>query len=179
MSTPEAEVKPEVQLLAGDLKDPTPKADRKRIPMNAPELKLFTPEIYGYRTYWFLEENIARAEAAGYEFVDSGETAPNQHGVGTDRAVDGNQDLGSRIRVYAGLSSENGHPVYYTLMKIKLEWFQEDQRAVVAANAKIVKSIFRDEKVIGDEKFSTEDRNQTYVKHAEQKPLLQRPIRKA
>ena len=68
---------------------------RTRIPMDLPQLKLEVPEIPGYRLYWFRSEpgRIARAERAGYEYVQREEIELNSVGLADDRLADGNTDM--------------------------------------------------------------------------------------
>ena len=102
---------------------------RTRIPMSAPRAKLATPEIPGYHSHWLNDYTgrILQAQQGGYEFVSSGEAlvtmpdlAGSPLGVGTD--------LGSRVSVVVG-KNEDGSPLRAYLMKIRNEWFKEDQAA--------------------------------------------------
>lgn len=147
---------------------------RKRIPMSIPTRKLEVPELPGYNLHWFLDHNVPRALQAGYEMVDESELPVTQRGVGTDSTVSGNSDLGSHIKVVAG-QGEDGKPAYLNLMKIRLEWWQEDQKVLEERNTSVLSAIFRDEKIAGTETVSPADRKQSYVKQA----LYQRPTRRA
>lgn len=115
---------------------------RKRVPVSSGRRKLEVPSIPGFNLYWFLERNIQAALEGGYEFVESRETILNQHGPATAREASGNTDLGSRVSV--GTTGPDGGERLY-LMKIKLEWFHEDQLAIHHKNKSILESIFRDE----------------------------------
>lgn len=151
------------------------KIERKRIPMSVPQRKLQTPEIPGYRLYWFLDRNVLQAQRAGYEFVDEQEVDLNQTNVGSSKDLTGNNDLGSRVKILNGVSAGNS-PEYLNLMKIKYEWFQEDQKALAQVNGNVLSSIFRDEKIMtGDgDPTQQEDKANRYVKQA----VLSRPRRK-
>lgn len=150
------------------------KAARKRIPMSVPSRKLEVPPIPGYHLYWFADRNVARAIQAGYEFVEDREVPLNQLNVATSRDISGNSDLGSHVRVIGG-TAEGGGVEHLTLMKIKEEWYLEDQQVLEKRNAQIIQAIFRDEQILGSEQVSAEDRGQRYVKTA----LFNRPKRKA
>jgi len=147
------------------------RGERKRIPLSIPRRKLEVPEIPGFRSYWFMDSRVSAAIQGGYDFVLSDEI-PTYHGnVAGDNTLSGNTDLGSHVKVIAGNSADSGHLV---LMKIREEWFAEDQKVLEEQNAKTLGAIFRDEKVFGAEQQSASDRNTTYVKTA----LLNRPTRK-
>lgn len=154
---------------------------RKRIPMSVPTRKLEATDIPGYRLYWFVERNISRAIQAGYEFVDDREVTLNQHGVGTDLEISGNADLGSRVRVVAG-KGQSGQGEYLTLMKIKMEFFREDQKLIADRNASVLAQIFRGEQIYTQPTESQQDIDLRYVdtgKTSFQKALFQRPPRKS
>lgn len=149
-------------------------AVRRRIPMSVPQRKLEVPEIPGFKLYWFKEASVPRALQGGYEHVDAHELPINQHNVANDKGVSGNQDLGSHVRIVGGVA-EGGGVEYAVLMKIKEEWWQEDQNALAEKNASIVGSIFNKEAILGSDKVQGGDRDVRYVKTA----LFSRPTRKA
>jgi len=153
---------------------PAVRADRKRIPMSIPRRKLEVPDIVGYHLHWFLDANVPRALQGGYVMVDESEVPINQFNVGTDSSLSGNADMGSHIKIIAG-TAENGSPTHLNLMKIKEEWWQEDQRLIEKQNASILSAIFTQETIPGAENERPDDRNQRYVKTA----VLNRPTRKA
>lgn len=148
------------------------KAARKRIPMSIPRRKLEVPDIAGYHLHWFLDANVPRALQGGYEMVDAKEVPLFQFNVGTDNTISGNADLGSHIKVVGGVG-ENGQPTHLNLMKIRLEWWQEDQKSIEERNAQVMSAIFTKESIPGSGN-SGEDTSQRYVKTA----LLNRPPRK-
>lgn len=112
-------------------------AERKRIPMSVPVQKLSVPDIPGYHLHWFrgTPDRVERALAGGYEFVDEAETEVNDAGLGGTSTRTGNTDLGSRVSVLAGSEiGADGQPVRLLLMKIKQEWYEEDQKLVEERN---------------------------------------------
>jgi hypothetical protein len=147
---------------------------RTRIPMSVPQRKLDAPDIPGQHLYWFLERNVPRALQAGYEFVKDKEVSLNQLGVATSRDISGNADMGTNVKVIAG-RDEAGAVEYHVLMKIRLEWWKEDQAALENRNASIMSAIFTKEKIMGSENLSEEDKQTRYVSTA----LFNRPTRKA
>lgn len=148
--------------------------ERKRIPFSVRQRKLEVPEISGYHLHWFRESNVPRALQAGYEMVKAEEVPINQFGVGNSKSISGNMDLGSGVKVVGG-EGERGEAVYLCLMKIRLEWWLEDQKAIEQTNLSTLQAIFKDKSVVGDSQQSADsDTSQRYVKQA----LLQRPPRK-
>jgi len=139
--------------------------DATRVPMSVPTRRLEVPEdaCPGYHLHWFLDENIIRAQRAGYEFVDANEVSLNQKNVATDATVSGNIDMGSRVCVYAGLG-QFGKPTYLYLMKLRNEWWEKDQKALEEMNQRILDRIFRDRQVLDDGSLRPSDRSSTYVK---------------
>lgn len=149
-------------------------AVRKRIPMSVPQRKLEVPEIPGFHLYWFRESSVPRAIQGGYEHVYSQDLPVNQLNVANDKGISGNQDLGSHVRIVGGVA-EGGGVEYAVLMKIREEWWQEDQDAISKKNAGVMEAIFNKEQIIGSEKVQGGDRDLRYVKTA----LFNRPTRKA
>src|SRR5258708_34159878 len=130
---------------------------RKRIPMSVARRKMEAPEIPGYHLHWFLESNVPSALQGGYEFVNTVEIPLNQHGVGTDTTISGNSDLGTQIKIIAGVGANN-LPEYQILMKIREEWWQEDQKAIEDRNVSILSGIFKEERIAGSDKLAAEDK---------------------
>lgn len=119
-------------------------AERKRIPMSVPVQKLEVPEIPGFHLHWFRGDaaRIERAKAGGYEFVDAPEVSLNNVSLGGDSAASGSTDMGSRVSIVAGKElGPDGQPIRMVLMKIRQEWWEDDQKLVEAQNAKIADSI--------------------------------------
>ena len=105
---------------------------RKRIPMSSPKAKLSTPVIPGFHLHWMNDYagRISQALEGGYEFVKPEETFVNSNdfaGLGEMMETSGT-DLGSRVSVVVG-KNEDGTPLRAYLMKIREEWYVEDQAA--------------------------------------------------
>jgi hypothetical protein len=157
---------------------------RRRIPMSVPTRKMEVPEIVGFRMYWFVEENVPRAIQAGYEFVNQDEVPLHQRNVATASSVSGNADLGSQIRLIAGVD-EGGKMRHQVLMKIRNEWYEEDKAALEQKNAQIMRSIFQNEEILGADKYKGSDlqtayvdKDRTNVTGPKTKALFNRPARK-
>lgn len=104
---------------------------RKRGVFNGTQSKLAVNKtIPGYHLHW-LNDTATRIQNAvdnGYEFV-----TPEEVGGTSVNVVERNSDLGSRVRQYVGVS-ESGDAIYAYLMKIKQEWYDEDQADIQERN---------------------------------------------
>tara|TARA_R110000868_G_scaffold304180_2_gene564705 strand:- start:1484 stop:2014 length:531 start_codon:yes stop_codon:yes gene_type:complete len=118
--------------------------ERKRIPMSVPVQKLEVADLPGYHMHWFKSEpdRIERALNGGYEFVDEKEVKVNNVSLGGTSAVSGNTDLGSRVSIVSGAEfGKDGQPMRLVLMKIKQEWYEEDQKLVDQRNQRTINSL--------------------------------------
>ena len=123
--------------LAGTV--PTPGTDgstrRKRGVFNGSKGKLSVDaNIPGYHLHIMNDDKTRIQDALdnGYAFV----TPEEVEGL-SDNVVSKNGDLGdSRIRFLVG-SRDKGDPMYGYLMKIRQEWYDEDQAELQAKNDKI------------------------------------------
>jgi hypothetical protein len=89
--------------------------------------------------YFFNDEpgRIAAALEAGWEFV-----TPDEVGYHASNVTNNNVDLANRVSVL-GMKSELGKPQQQVLLKIRQEWWEEDQAEVQARNNKTDASIKR------------------------------------
>jgi len=131
-----------------------------RVPMNTARQRLQTREIEGYRLYWFKEENVPAAIDAYYEFVNPHEVHLNQLTVANSAVQPGGTDMGSRMSLVAD-KTDAGLPVRAYLMKIKLEYYKEDQADFAKRNGTVLEAMFGDE-VTGD--VSVDDTGRLVVK---------------
>lgn len=119
-------------------------AERKRIPMSVPVQRLAVPDIPGYHLHWFrgTPDRLDRALQGGYEFVDEQETSVADAGLGGTSTRTGNTDMGSRVSVVGGSEvGKDGQAVRLVLMKIRQEWYEEDQKLVEQRNDQVVDSL--------------------------------------
>lgn len=87
-------------------------------------------EIPGYHLHIFndVPGRIEEALSAGYEFV-----SPDEIGGVASGVVSRNSALDDKVRFLVG-SDGAGGGLYGYLMKIKQEWFEEDQAAIQSRN---------------------------------------------
>lgn len=94
------------------------RASRQRLPFGIPRSKLSVyKEVPGYHLHWVNDEagRIYAAEQGGYEFVE-----PQEVGVDTQE---------TRVKVLVG-KTESGDGLFAYLMKIRQEWYEEDQEEI-------------------------------------------------
>lgn len=119
-------------------------AQRQRIPMSLPRQRLSVPDIPGYHLHWMsgTKQRIAAALAAGYEFVDPSEADVAEASIGSQVDTTGSTDLGSRVSVSAGADiGPDGTEVRLYLMKIRQEFWDQDQSVLAERNEQIAASI--------------------------------------
>lgn len=108
-----------------------PEATRPtRTNFGGPRLKLHADPIPGHHLCWMNDDGLMIPEAldAGYEFVeDDRAQVQNQR----DEVAGRGNDLGRKVRRLVG-RNESGGPLYAYLMKIKQEFFEDDQRKIAA-----------------------------------------------
>jgi len=94
----------------------------ERVPMGGSQLKLAVTKIPGYVQRWFNDvgDRIETAKKAGYTHVSK---AGVKVGSGPES---GHTDLGSVVSKIVG-TQVNGQPLRAYCMKIKEEWYIEDQ----------------------------------------------------
>jgi len=137
---------------------------RKRIPMSVPVQKLEVADMPGFHLHWFTgsPDRIQRALDGGYEFVDEREMQINNVSIGGDSAVSGNTDMGSRVSIVSGQEvGKDGQPVRLILMKIRSEWWDEDQKLVEQRNTKVRDSLMGG--MVGAEQDKPGDAQHRYV----------------
>lgn len=102
---------------------------KTRASFNGTEGKLrIQNEIEGYHCHIFndVPGRIEQALEVGYEFV-----SPNEVGGTATNVVSRNTDIGDKVRFLVG-TSETNEPLYAYLMKIRNEFYEEDQNVMQA-----------------------------------------------
>jgi len=141
-----------------------PVAERRRIPAGSPMLRLAVPEIPGYKLYWFTGKNVPKAIQGWYHHVKADEVELNQVTLGSDTAQSANTDMGSIVSISAGGFDDNGQAERLYLMKIKKEYWLEDQQAQVGPGSRldtIRRGVLAGQ--VGMEARSVEDRAKVYL----------------
>lgn len=111
-----------------------PTRERVRNVFNGTQAKLtVNNQIPGYHMHIFNDEpgRIQTAVDGGWEFV-----TPDEVGGVKDSVTSGNTDLGDKVRFLVG-TSEKGDGLYAYLMKIKEEWWEEDQAEIQKRNDRV------------------------------------------
>jgi hypothetical protein len=115
-----------------------PTRERVRNVFNGTQAKLtVNNEIPGYKLHIFNDEpgRIQTAIDGGWEFVN-----PEEVGGVKDSVTSGNTDLGEKVRYLVG-ASEKGDGLYAYLLKIKQEWWEEDQKELHKRNDRVDEAI--------------------------------------
>lgn len=108
-------------------------------PLTSATLRLEVPEREGYHRHWFrgTPERIARAQQAGYSFVDKDDIgdAVNNFDLAGDSDDSGNTDMGTRVSVISGddLGSD-GQPGRMYLMECPKEIYDYAQSILKDTN---------------------------------------------
>ena len=121
------------------------RAARQRIPFGIPRSKLsVSVDVPGYHLHWVNDEGgrVFAAEQGGYEFVTPQEV--------------GREGSDTRVRVHVG-TTESGDGLFAYLMKIRQEWYEEDQ-------AEIQKNLDQVEYAIKNGTFENDPSQNRYVK---------------
>jgi hypothetical protein len=108
--------------------------ERVRNVFNGTQAKLtVNKQIPGYHLHIFNDEpgRVQTAIDGGWEFV-----TPDEVGGVKDSVTSGNTDLGDKVRFLVG-TSEKGDGLYAYLMKIKEEWWEEDQAEIQKRNDRV------------------------------------------
>lgn len=111
-----------------------PTRERVRNVFNGTQAKLtVNHQIPGYKLHIFNDEpgRIQTAIDGGWEFVQ-----PQEVGGTKDSVTSGNTDLGDKVRFLVG-TSEKGDGLYAYLLKIKQEWWEEDQNETQKRNDRV------------------------------------------
>jgi hypothetical protein len=89
-------------------------------------------DIPGYHLYFFNDEpgRVQAALDAGWEFV-----SPEEVGYASTNVTNRNVDLGDRVSVVGG-KNDQGMPQQQILLKIRQDWWEEDQIEIQRRNDK-------------------------------------------
>lgn len=118
----------------------------KRASFNGTEGKLrIDHQIDGYHLHIFNDTpgRVDHAVNVGYEFV-----SPQEVGGTSVNVVSRNTDIGDKVRFMVGTDGNN-EPLYAYLMKIRQEFYDEDQETLQSKNDQIDEAI-RGGKLTGD-----------------------------
>ena len=154
------------------------KAERTRIPMSLPQQKLSVPDIPGYHLHWMNGNpgRISQALAAGYEFVEPGEVEVNNFGLADNAGADGNTDMGTRVSIVSGQDvGQDGQANRLYLMKIRQDWWGEDQAKLEDRNEQIATTL-RGGADVGNNPNGSENR---YVPESHKKNVAELFTRKS
>jgi hypothetical protein len=137
-----------------------------RVSLSAPSRKLEAVLIPGYHLHWFLERNVPKALRGWYEFVDPKEQPSADRSIGGRTEGTTSEDLGGgRITQIAGVN-ESGQPEQLVLMKIRQEYFNDEQQKLADRNLSIIRQIFQKKAPIKAPEESQADYDKRYSREA-------------
>jgi len=137
-----------------------------RVSLSAPNRKLEAVPIPGYHLHWFLERNVPKALRGWYEFVDPKEQPSADRSIGGRTEGTTSEDLGGgRITQIAGVN-ESGQPEQLVLMKIRQEYFNDEQQKLADRNLSIIRQIFQKKAPIKAPEESQADYDKRYSREA-------------
>lgn len=138
---------------------------RARIPMSLPTLKTEVPDLPGYHLHWMsgTPQRLAQAQRAGYEFVQMEEIQLANVPLGGDALDQGSTDMGGRVSIVAGGVGEDGQASRLYLMKLKEEFWLEDQSRLQARNDSIADALTAGLTGAGAQGESADDVQRRYV----------------
>ena len=141
------------------------------IPMSAPVQRLQVPEMPGWKLHWFRGEpgRIARAQRAGYRFVEENEVRVNNFDLGGSKDNSGNTDLGTRVSIEEG---EDDGRLY--LMKVPQELYDYAQRLLGREVDSVVEALTSG-KVGSENDEEASDTANRYVQKKRTKLFKKRP----
>ena len=123
--------------MANARKSEQSKGKNKRVPFGAHRTRLQVNKIPGYVLRWFndLDGRVERALEGGYEFVKPSEI----DGVGESELHEGNTDINSKVSKVVSRGTDT--IIRAVLMKIKKEWYEEDQKVKEGINKQVDDSL--------------------------------------
>ena len=117
---------------------------RTRTPFGSGRLRLGVTKLPGFHMHWIRNDpgRLEDAESNGYEYVMKHEVRLS-HQTGAESA-----DAGERVSRISPGAQENGSPTILYLMKIKEEWYRENQE-FYAARSRAVEMQIKTGKIDG------------------------------
>lgn len=113
-------------------------------PMTSAVMRLEVPEKDGFHRHWFrgTGERLARAQQAGYVFVDPKDVQVNNFDLGGNSAESGNTDLGSRVSVVSGDDADaSGQPGRMYLMECPDHLYEYAQGILEQRNESVAEAL--------------------------------------
>lgn len=137
------------------------------VPMSQGAQTLAVPEKDGYHRRWFRSDpgRIARAQRAGYTFVDPQEVELYNTDLGGDANVSGNTDMGTRVSVISGDEPDStGQPARMYLMECPLELHEYSREILADRNEGIAEALRGGKIGAGNDDETARDQQNRYVK---------------
>lgn len=137
-------------------------------PMDSAIQRLEVPKKDGFHRHWFRgnPERIARAQKAGYRFVDPNEVNINNFDLGGDAKESGNTDLGSsRVSVISGDDLDTtGQPGRLYLMECPEHLYQISKKSLEDRNEGVAAALRGGKIGAGEQGETPVDTQKRYMK---------------
>ena len=136
-------------------------------PMSAGTKKLETPPRDGYHRRWFRGDatRLAKAQRAGYTFVQPEDVDLNNFDLGGDAKTSGNTDMGTRVSVIAGDDLDpTGQPGRLYLMECPEELYEYSRSIIEDRNESVAEALRGGKLGLGHDGETRFDQDQRYVK---------------
>ncbi len=136
-------------------------------PMSAGVRKLEVPERPGFHRRWIRSDagRIAKAQRAGYRFVDADAVDLNNFDLGGDAKESGNTDLGTRVSVISGDGADaTGQPGRLYLMECPIEYYEASRSIIDDRNEAIAETLRGGNAGRGQNGESSYDAEKRYTK---------------
>jgi hypothetical protein len=114
------------------------------VPMSQGAQTLAVPQRDGWHRRWFRSDpgRIARAQRAGYTFVDADEVSLVNGDLGGDASTSGNSDMGTRVSVISGDEADStGQPSRMYLMECPEELYEYSRSILADRNEGIAEAL--------------------------------------
>jgi hypothetical protein len=143
-------------------------------PMTTQQLRLEVPERPGWHRRWFRGNpgRLARAQQAGYRFVDEKDCDVNNHDLAGDSTAAGSTDLGSRVSVISGESGQGGQPTRMYLMECPMELYEHGRSILEQRNDQVAAALRGGTVGAGSQGESQKDVQNRYVMKNTKSPSL-------
>lgn len=139
-----------------------------RLSLNAPSLNLEVPALPGYHMHWFLETNVPLALRGWYEFVTTDDKIeiPDKNIGGFVPGVQSEDLGGNRVTQLNKGPGADGQPIQFVLMKIRQEFYFDEQRKIASRNYAILYQIFKHKLALAAPGENQGDYDKRYTREA-------------
>ncbi|MBT9139119.1 MAG: hypothetical protein DDT31_01700 [Syntrophomonadaceae bacterium] len=136
-------------------------------PMSSIAQKLEVPEKPGFHRRWIRSDpgRIAKAQRAGFRFVNYDEVGLTNFDLGGDAKNSGNTDLGTRVSVISGDTADfTGQVGRLYLMECPMEFYEASRKIIEERNDSVAGALRNGRVGLGEGGESYDDVTKRYTK---------------